>query len=126
MSNISDIFREIPSKTEVEEWLALIQIHGLSDSHSITEEAFSWEGFNQILLKAEPYYFPCKAKKFLYKHDMEMKNAITVLRQIVRPHGFTFRTHERVAHRKKYYEYFLIPEFANLQSKPTTNIITFD
>jgi hypothetical protein len=126
MSNISDIFREIPSKTEVEEWLALIQIHGLSDSHSITEETFSWDSFNQILLKAEPYYFPCKAKKFLHKQDMEMKNAITVLRQIVKPHGYTFRTHERVAHGKKYYEYFLTKDLINLPTKPTTNVITFD
>ena len=122
----SDIFREIPSKTEVEEWLALIKIYGLSDSHTITEGTFQWTAFDELLLKAEPYYFPCKAMKFLHKSDMQMKDAITVLRQIVRPFGYTFRTHERVAHGKKYYEYFLAADLTSLPSKPVTNILTFD
>ena len=122
----SDIFREIPPKTEVEEWLTLIKIYGFSDCHTITEEAFPWTAFDQLLLKAEPYYFPCKAKKFIHKSDMQIKNAITVLRQIVRPYGYTFRTHERVAHGKKYYEYFLTPDLTCLPSKPLTNILTFD
>lgn len=122
----SDIFREIPSKSEVEEWLALIKIHGLTDSHIITEEGFPWSSFDQLLLKVEPYYFPCKARVFLHKPDMKIKNAITVLRQIVRPFGYNFKTRERVAHGKKYYEYFLAADLASLPSAPSTNIITFD
>ena len=91
-----------PSLKIVEEWLVRLKI---IKGTVFSEEVLNWDIFEQILLEIEPYYYPCKAKKYLYKAHT-IKTVLTVLRQIVKPHGLIFRTHERLVHRKKYYEYF--------------------
>ena len=103
------VFREIPPESSVLEWLAKLQIHGFRDTHSLTEKSFLFDGFNEILLEIEPYYYPCKAKIYLHR-EINMKRAITVLRQIVKPFGYTFLTHERLVAGEKYNEYYLGPE----------------
>ncbi len=116
---MGSVLREIPTREKVEEWLLLLKINGLNDNHTFTEESFSWSGFDQLLLECEPFYYPCKAAKFLHG-PMTMNRVMTILRQIVRPFGYTFRTRERLAHRRKYNEYFLTPdvisEFTRLES----------
>lgn len=116
------LFSEIPPLNVVQEWLETLKIF---KGHVFTEESFDWDVFNRILLEAEPYYYPCKARKYLYR-EHKMTTALTVLRQLVKPHGLTFRTHERLAHRKKFYEYFLGPDLTTLPDKPPTNMITFE
>ena len=103
------VFRELPTEELVIEWLNKIQINGFSDMHSITEKSFLFDAFNEILLELEPYYFPCKSKLYLHR-DMNMKRAMTVLRQIVKPFGYTFNTHERLVAGDKYNEYYIVPE----------------
>ncbi len=122
---MGSVLREIPLKEKVEEWLHLVKINGFNDNHTFTEESFCWPGFDQLLLECEPYYYPCKAAKFLHG-AMTMNRAMTILRQIVRPHGYTFRTRERLAHRRKYNEYFLTPDGVLMPPRPSTNIITFE
>ncbi len=116
------LFSEIPPLKIVEEWLERLKIH---KGHVFMEEGFDWDAFNQILLEVEPYYYPCKAKKYIHRSH-KMSSCLTVLRQIVKPHGLTFRTHERLVHRKKYYEYYLVPDLATLPDKPETNTIEFN
>ncbi len=116
------LFSEIPPLKVVEEWLERLKIH---KGHVFMEEGFDWTCFNQILLEVEPYYYQCKAKKYLHRSH-KMTTALTVLRQLVKPHGLTFRTHERLVHRKKYYEYYLVPDLATLPDKPETNTIEFN
>lgn len=113
------LFREIPSHETVLDWLSLIQIAGFDDSHTFTERSFPFDAFNRILVEAEPYYYPCKAKVYLHR-DMTMKRAMTVLRQLVKPFGYTFLTHERLSAGKKYNEYYLTPEVPIARSEPKT------
>lgn len=103
---MADVFRSIPDKDQVIEWLQRIQIKDFADFHTFTERTFPFENFNGILLELEPYYYPCKARAYLHR-DMNMKRAMTVLRQIVRPYGYTFLTHERLINGQKCYEYYL-------------------
>jgi hypothetical protein len=105
---MADVFREIPDKEQVAEWLKRIQILNFSDFHTFTERTFPFDAFNEILLEVEPYYFPCKARTYLHR-DLTMKRVMTVLRQLVRPHGYTFLTHERLINGQKCYEYYLSP-----------------
>ncbi len=122
MASPDYLFSEIPRLNLVEEWLSRLKIN---QGHVFSEEGFDWAIFNQILLEIEPYYYPCKAKKYLHR-EHTMNSVLTVLRQLVKPHGLTFRTHERLVHRKKYYEYYLVPDLAALPDRPVTNQITFD
>jgi hypothetical protein len=121
---MANVFRIIPDEDQAIEWLRRVNIHGWSDSHVFTEASFPWPVFEAILLELETYYFPCKAQKYLYR-EMNMNAAITVLRQLVRPFGYTFRTHERFAHGRKYSEYYLAMERMSALVVPTTNVITF-
>jgi hypothetical protein len=112
---MGDFFREIPVKAVILEWLQRIQIRDFSDFHTFTERSFPFEAFNSVLLEVEPYYFPCKARLYLHR-DMTMKRVLTVLRQIVRPFGYTFMTHERLINGQKCYEYYLSPMTCTLPS----------
>ena len=121
-SNPDYLFSEIPRAETVNEWLERLKIR---QGHVFGEEGFDWSVFEQILLEIEPYYYPCKAKIYLHR-EHKMTTVLTVLRQLVKPHGLTFHTHERLVHRKKYYEYYLVPDLAALPDRPATNQITFD
>lgn len=103
-----DVFREIPTKEQIIEWLQRVQIRDFSDFHTFTEQTFSFDNFNSILLELDAYYYPCKARIYLHR-SMNMKRAMTVLRQLVRPQGYTFLTHERLINGQKCYEYYLAP-----------------
>ncbi len=116
------LFSSIPSKQEVEDWLQRLKI---LQGVIFTENNFLWTIFDEVLLEVEDYYYPCKARQYLYKKH-SMSSAITVLRQLVKPHGLNIKTHERVMNKKKYYEYFLTPDLTVLPDKPATNIISFD
>jgi hypothetical protein len=100
------VFREIPSREQVLEWLQRLQITDFNDSHAITEKTFLFEEFNSVLLELEPYYYPCKAQIYLHR-NINMKRAMTVLRQLVKVHGYTFFTRERLIAGEKINEYFL-------------------
>ncbi len=116
------LFSSIPSLQVVEEWLQKLKIR---QGIIFTENNFSWDIFNEVLIEVEPYYYPCKARQYLYKNH-SISSAINVLRQLVKPHGLNIKTHERVMNKKKYYEYFLTPDLTVLPDKPATNIISFD
>ena len=119
------LFSEVPSTEQVEEWLCRIQIMGFSDSHAFNEHTFPFEEFGSILLELEPYYFPCKSSIYLHR-SMTMKRAMTVLRQLVRPHGYTFMTHERLLSGHKYNEYYLISEVMLPFAPLTVNAVYFE
>jgi hypothetical protein len=82
-----------------------------------------------LIPELEQYYIPCKAR--IYLRNMTEKKAITVLKQILRLHGYCLNSYERnVCHRKIIF-YRLISE----QEKQTkyqmkyynvTNILTFN
>jgi hypothetical protein len=122
---MGSVFRICPPKEQVLEWLQRLKIADFDDSHIVTESAFDYDEFNGILLELEPYYYPCKA---IYLHrDMNMKRALTVLRQMVKPYGYTFNTRERLIAGNKINEYWLTPESAegNRILNPSTCQITF-
>jgi hypothetical protein len=119
------LMRNMPPQEQVEEWLRRIHIDGFSDSHTFTEHTFPFEAFNEVLLEAEPYYYPCKAKLYLHC-PMTMKRAMTVLRQLVRPHGYTFMTHERLLSGRKFNEYYLIPEIIQPLEPLKVNAVYFE
>ena len=77
----------------------------------------------------EDFYLPCKAK--IYLEGMDEKRAITVLKQILRLHGYFLLSREKNFNNKKIIFYQLINEKDKLKSHNMktfhiTNILNFD
>tara|TARA_B110001469_G_C9605639_1_gene301104 strand:- start:137 stop:529 length:393 start_codon:yes stop_codon:yes gene_type:complete len=65
--------------------------------------------------KLQTYYLPCKKK---YLDNKTNKGCITILRQFIKPHGYTLVSKERYIKREKMCVYRLI-ELDDKESTPT-------
>ena len=60
----------------------------------------------ELKKKLEKYYLPCKSRTYL--NDLTDKNVITILRQVVRPHGYIVASREKYIRGDKFIIYQLI------------------
>ena len=79
----------------------------------------------------EQYYLPCKAKIYLDDGDMNEKRAITILKQILRLHGYYLHSKEKNISNRKIIFYQLQNEKErslshHMKKFDVTNIISFD
>jgi hypothetical protein len=86
---------------------------------------------NSMRLDLEHYYLPCKAKIYLDCDEMNEKRAITVLKQVLRLHGYHLHSKEKNVSNRKIIFYQLQNEKERTQSQQmkkfdVTNIISFD
>ena len=88
------IFRNIPSKELVEEILVVLQFLGFHDNKTFTKKDINKEMFEEIVIWIEPYYVPCKAKRFL--SNINENKQITILRHLLRVHNYDLLTQEKV------------------------------
>lgn len=91
---IKHLFRKKPSHELVHDILVSLHFTGLSDARLFNKHDISINIFEDWLPLLEPYYLPCKAKLFL--HDFNASKAITVLRHLLRAHGYRLRAYEKV------------------------------
>ena len=92
--DIRHLFRKKPTEDVVNDVLKSLHFAGLGDARLFSKHDISAEAFEEWLPILEPYYLPCKAKLFLY--DFNKSKAITVLRHLLRAHGYKLRTYEKV------------------------------
>jgi hypothetical protein len=119
-----NLFRDHISKEKVKEVLQLLKFNGPTDSRLFTIKDINISNFDMAILILEPYYIPCKAKKYLYG-DLTPHRVLTVLRQILKHIGFTLYGQERTIGRKKETFYQIIQtEFESIISSEMK--ITFD
>jgi len=119
-----NLFREHVSKEKVSEVLQLLHFTGPNDSRLFTIKDVNISNFDMVILILEPYYIPCKAKKYLYG-DLTPHRVLTVLRQILKNIGFTLYGQERTIGRKKETIYQIIQtDFDSIISSEMK--ITFD
>ena len=88
------IFRNIPSKELVEEILITLHFLGFHDTKTFTKRDLPKDKFEEVLIWIEPYYVPCKAKRFL--SDINENKQITVLRHLLRAHNYDLIAQEKV------------------------------
>ena len=119
-----NLFREYVSREKVGEVLQLLNFDGPTDSRLFTVKDVNISKFEMAILILEPYYIPCKAKKYLYG-DLTQHRILTVLRQILKPIGFTLHGQERTIGRKKETFYQIIQ--TEFEKEISTEMkITFD
>ena len=99
MGHSKPLFRIDIEKKFVEELLIHIGFLGLHDKKVFTKFDIPKDTFEEILIQIEPYYIPCKAKRFLY--DLNEGKQITILRHLLRAIGYDLLVQEKVLHNIK-------------------------
>lgn len=122
-------------KVDTEVLLKLLHCFGLNDlndkrtfcKYDIIQNntVFKLNSMRSIL---ETYYLPCKAK--VYLEDIDEKRAITILKQILRLHGYYLNSKEKNFNNRKIIFYQLINEkdkqrSNNMKQYQITNILNF-
>lgn len=103
MASVKNLFRGSFDKKFVEEILQQLGFLGLNDKKFFTKHDISREKFEEVILLIEPYYIPCKAKRFLY--DLNEGKQITILRHLLRNIGYDLLVQEKVVNSVKYTTY---------------------
>ena len=88
------LFRKIPSEEFVVEILENLKLNGLQEKRWFTKDELFIDTVDEWLPLLEPYYIPCKAKRFL--QNINSSRVITILRHILHPIGYDLRTQERM------------------------------
>lgn len=88
------LFRKIPSKEFVIEILDHLKLQGLQERRWFTRDELCLDTVDEWLPLLEPYYIPCKAKRFLL--NMNASRITTILRHILHPLGYDLRTQEKM------------------------------
>lgn len=102
---IKHLFRKRPHLELVHDILINLRFTGLNDARLFTKYDIDTEVFEEFLPLLEPYYLPCKAKLFLREFDNT--KGVTVLRHLLRAHGYKLHAYEKVQQGKKqtYYQF---------------------
>ena len=102
------LFRKEPSKELVEQILRYSGLLGLHDLRWFTKEELNLEVSEEWLPLLQPFYLPCKAKRFL-DVALDANRLITILRHCIRVHGYDLSVQERIYKDKKHSLYQLQP-----------------
>lgn len=94
MADTKRLFRKIPPEELVNEILEHLKLHGLQERRWFTRDELCLESVDEWLPILEPYYIPCKAKRFL--SNMTHARLTTIIRHILHPLGYDLRTQERM------------------------------
>jgi hypothetical protein len=114
-NNVS-IFREKPPLELVNIVLKFMGFdNGLMDTRTFTKDDLRDESIDEWLPLLEPYYLPCKAKRFL--EFLTKDKFVTIIRHILRVHNFDLRTQERIICGVKRTQYRIEPQTPSFTSK---------
>jgi len=102
------LFRKDPPKELVDTILRATGLIGMTDLRWFTKEELNLEGYEEWLTTLEPYYLPCKAKRFLHG-EREAARVITIFRHVLRPHGYDLHVQERLYKEHKHTLYQIQP-----------------
>ena len=113
--NPKTLFREKPPIDIVNQVLRGMGFdHGLTDSRTFTRECLDDMRTDEWISLLEPYYYPCKARRFLDYCTKD--NFITIIRHIIRINNFDLRTQERVIGGVKKTQYRIEPNTPSFKS----------
>jgi len=94
MATVKKLFRKIPPPGFVNEILQNLKLQGLSERRWFSKDELFLGTIDEWLPVLEPYYIPCKAKRFL--SDVDSSRVITILRHILHSNGYQLKTQEKM------------------------------
>ena len=104
---MSKLFREKPPIDVIITALHELGFIGLNDTKLFCAEELRLETLEEWIPLLEPYYLPCKAKR--YFDDIDSHRVITILRHILPLHGYGLNSYERLHLGKKRTVYQMNP-----------------
>lgn len=118
MTKKSQLFRKIPTKEFVQNYLKLFVPKGFDNEYfqftrdDITKKNVIKTMKNEYFTKNFiEFYLPCKYKKYL--QNVDEKKCITILRQLLKIHGYNIVSSEKYSRGNK----FLIYNLKNINKK---------
>lgn len=100
---VKHLFRKKPTIELVTNILQALRFTGITDKRLFHKNDIDISAFEEWLPELEPFYLPCKAKLFL--HDFTQDKSITVIRHLLRAHGYKLRAYEKVHQGVKHTQY---------------------
>ena len=100
------IFKSVPAKELVEEIIFFLHFLGFHDTKTFTKKDIPKDRFEEIVTWIEPYYVPCKAKRFL--SDINENKQITILRHLLKVHEYDLYAHEKILNSVKVTTYKIV------------------
>lgn len=104
---MAKLFRQVPPLDVLTSTLRELGFTGLADSKLFSAEDLNMETLETWAPILEPYYLPCKAKK--YFNTLDARRTVTILRHMLPFHGFRLQTYERNHNGKKRTVYQMHP-----------------
>ncbi len=121
-SRRDNLFRECIPREVINEVLVFLKFNNIEDTRVFTMKDLKPAEFDPALLILEPYYIPCKARKYLYG-EMTAHRIVTILRQILRTQGYGLISQERTISGKKELHYQIQPMIFNeTNDSPGVNV----
>ena len=90
---MSKLFRETPPLDLVQYMLTELGFTGLNDIRIFSAEELNIDAEMTWAPLLEPYYLPCKAKR--YFDTLDSRRVVTLLRHVLPFHGFRLQVYER-------------------------------
>ena len=123
MNTKNQLFRKLPSRELSIEIINCFGIKDFNDTHSFSRKDLlainTVNNLEKLKKKLIEHYLPCKSRTYL--NDLNTKNVITILRQIVRIHGYYISSKEKYIKGDKFIIYQLVES-----KKKTYNPITIN
>jgi len=104
---MTKLFRETPPLDIVNTTLRALGFTGITDTKIFSAVEIRLENLETWAPILEPYYLPCKAKR--YFNSLDSRRIITLLRHMLPSHGFRLQTYERQHQGKKRTVYQIHP-----------------
>jgi hypothetical protein len=116
-------FRSQPPLDLVEQVLKCANLYSIHDSTLFQKTTICLKSLETLLPVLEPYYFPCKATKFLHC-ELTPNSAITIFRHLLQAHSIALKYQEKTFSNSKSLWYYLYPLPTSLPVSSIT--VSFD
>lgn len=107
----NQLFRKIPSIEIIIKVVETFGFRSLSDRRCFSRTDLiklnTVKSITELKPELEQYYLPCKARTYL--NDLNEKNVVTILRQLIKTQGFTICSREKYCKGDKFIIYNLCP-----------------
>ena len=111
---MSKLFREFPPIEVIKTMLNELGLTGLTDTKLFSADELNLETIAEWAPILEPYYLPCKAKRFL--SDITDNKRITILRHLLKVHKYDLLGQEKIVNGIKTttYQIKVVMEYSDL------------
>jgi hypothetical protein len=116
----SQLFKTLPTKQIVDKVLLCFNIENLENSkvtfcRKDIVSNNSVKKLNTIKNELKEFYIPCKARTYL--NDLNEKNIVTILRQLLKHHKYNVISKEKYLRGEKFILYTIVPTDEVIENK---------